>query len=64
MGGGGRGGGADEVTTVLAGGVEMPQGRVGVVVGGARVGVVGASSITMSEMERKQSTSFKNIFFN
>lgn len=50
--------------TVLAGGVEMPAGRVGVVVDGARVGVVGASSITMSEMERKQSRSFKNIFFN
>lgn len=39
------------MTAVVAGGVSPLVGRVRVVVGGARVGVVGASSMTMSAIE-------------
>lgn len=41
------------MTAALTGGEGPLAGRVGVVVGGASVGVVGASSMTMSGMERK-----------
>lgn len=44
---------------VLAGGVGPLAGRVRVVVGGARVGVVGASSMTMSVIEKKHGGVFK-----
>lgn len=41
------------MTAVLAGGVGLPEKQAGVVAGGASVGVVGASSIMMSVMEKK-----------
>lgn len=39
---------------VLVGGVGLLAGRIRVLVGGARVGVVGASSMTMSVIEIKK----------
>lgn len=38
---------------MLAGGVRLPEGQAGVVAGRASVGVVGASSMMMSVMEKK-----------
>lgn len=47
------------MTAELVGGAGLPADKVRVVVGGASVGVVGTSSITMSVMEKEDRSVLK-----